>query len=50
MLSKIEDTMLDNDHSLLEMHNSMNKKLFLLIEMVLKLDNKLLYFGDEYKQ
>ena len=50
MLSMIEDIMRDTDHFLLEMHNSMNGNLFFVIDLVLILDNKLLYFDDEDKQ
>ncbi len=50
MSSMIEDIKLDNDHFLLEMHNSMFGILVFVIDSVLKLDNRLLYFDDEYKQ
>ncbi len=49
-LSMIEDIKLDNDHFLLEMHNSMIVIHVFVIYLVLKLDNMLLYFDDEYKQ
>ncbi len=50
MSSMIEDIKLDNDHFLLEMHNSMFVILVFVIDWVLKLDNRLSYLDDEYKQ
>jgi len=49
-LSMIEDIKLDNDHFLLEMHNSMFVILVFVIDLVLKLDNMLFYLHDEDKQ
>lgn len=47
MLSMIEDTMLDNDHSLLEMQHSMFVNLVFVSDLVLELDNNSSYFDDE---
>ncbi len=50
MLSMIEDIKHDNDHFLVEMHNSMFVIHVFVNDLVLKLDNTLLYFDDEHKQ
>lgn len=47
MLSMIEDTMLDNDHSLLEMQHSTFVNLVFVSDLVLELDNNSSYFDDE---
>ncbi len=49
-LSMIGDIEHDNDHFLLEKHNSMIVIHVFAIDLVLELDNRLLYVDDEYRQ